>query len=170
VVMKLSLLKYKTKSYLKGNKTLHSNLPYKQGINVGIIFSVEDKLKHDLIKDFIKKLEHDGKKVSVVSYLPKKKENYEFLFDFFTDEDLSFWGNINSASASSFTNTQFDFLFYLDTKPNPLILNIIAKSKAKCRVGKYEPECESYFELMIESGMSMQGLIDSTYKYTSQLR
>src|SRR4051812_45790040 len=120
--MKRSLLKYKTKSYLKRNKTLRTNLPYKQGINVGIIFTVEDKLKHDLIKEFIKKLENDGKKVSVISFLPKKKENYEFLFDFFTDEDLSIWGNINSASASSFSDTPFDFLFYLDTRPNALIL------------------------------------------------
>jgi hypothetical protein len=168
--MRLSLLKYKTKSFLKRNKALHSNLPYKQGINVGIIFTVEDKIKHDLIKDFIKKLEQDEKKVRVISYLPKKKENYDFLFDFFTDDDLSFWGNINSSNADSFSNTSFDFLFYLDTKPNHLILNIIAKSKAKCRVGKYEPDSESYFELMIESGMNVKGLIESAYKYTSQLR
>jgi hypothetical protein len=168
--MKLSLLKYKTKSYLKRNQSLRTNLPWQQGVNVGIIFTVEDKQKHDLIKEFIKKLEHDGKRVSAISFLPKKKENYEFLFDFFTDEDLSFWGNINSASASSFASKPFDFLFYADTRPNALIMNIIAKSKAKCRIGKYEPDSESYFELMIESGMNLQMLLDSMYKYTSQLR
>jgi hypothetical protein len=168
--MKLNFLKLKTQSNLKRNRTQRNNLPYQQGINVGIIFTVEDKAKHDLIKELIKKLEHDGKKVSVISFLPKKKENYEFLFDFFTDNDLSFWGNINSASASAFANTPFDFLFYLDINPNPLILNVISQSKAKCRIGKHQPDSEAYFDLMIESVSDLKSLIDVSYKYTSQLR
>jgi hypothetical protein len=168
--MKLNLLKLKTQSHLKRNRTQRNSLPYQQGINVGIIFTAEDKAKHELIKELIKKLEHDGKKVSVISFLPKKKENYEFLFDFFTDNDLSFWGNINSASASAFSNTPFDFLFYLDTTPNPLILNVIAQSKAKCRIGKHQQDSEAYFDLMIESASDLRTLMDGMYKYTSQLR
>ena len=168
--MKTSLLKLKTNSYLNRNKTLRSSMPYKQAANVGILFSVENKQKHDYIKDLIKKLQHDGKVVSVMSFLPKKSENYEFLFDFFTDQDFNFWGNINSNSVSTFSETPFDYLFYLDTKPNPLILNLLAKSKAKCRVGKFVDSNKPYFELMIESVDGLKGLIDAIYKYTSLLR
>jgi hypothetical protein len=166
--MKLKLLKLKTKSYLK-NKTLRSNLPYSQGVNVGIIFTAEYRQKHDLIKEFIKRLEKDGKKVSVISFLPKKNENYEFLFDFFSDEDVSFWGHINSTSVTNFTETPFDFLFCLDTKPNPLVLSVVARSKAKCCIGKHTEANRPYFELMIASEDDTSNLLESMYKYTRLL-
>jgi hypothetical protein len=165
-----NLLKIRTNSYLKKNKALRNNLSYKKAINVGIIFSVEDKKKHEDIKEFIKKLEHDGKHVKVMAFLPKKKENYEFLFDFFTEKDLSFWGNINSPNAEKFSDTPFDFLYYVDTTPNPLVLNLMARSAAKCRIGKFWDEGKPYFELMIESNGNTKALIDSMYRYTSVLR
>src|SRR5215207_6493421 len=100
--MKLSFLKYKTNSFLKRNKVLRVSLPYKQALTIGIIFTVEDKAKHDEVKDFVKRLEHDGKHVKVLSYLPKNKDNYEFMYDFFTEKDVTFWGNISSVSVNKF--------------------------------------------------------------------
>lgn len=169
-MMKLNILKYKTKSTLKSSRALRKNLPYVQGVNAGIVFTVEDKIKHDLVKELIKKLESDGKKVRVICFLPKDKENYEFLFDFFSEEDLSFWGNINSSSAASFCNTPFDFLFYLDINPNPLILNLIARSEAKCRLGTYSEENKPYFEMMFEGVGSVRNLADSMYKYVRLIK
>ncbi len=100
--MRLNFLKNKTKSFLKKNKALRANLPYKKAVSVGIIFTVEDKAKHFIVKEFIKKLELDGKTIQVLEYLPAKTENYEFKFDFFSDKDVSFWGNINNNSALQF--------------------------------------------------------------------
>src|SRR4051812_3305748 len=125
--MKFSFLKFKTKVSLKKNVSLRGNLPYKQAANVGIIFTVEDKVKHDEIKELVRHLEHDGKHVKVISFLPKNKDNYEFMFDFFTENDLNLWGAINSQSASTFAETPFDFLYYIDTTPNPMIMNLIAR-------------------------------------------
>ena len=160
----------RTNSALKKKGATRASIPYKNAKTVGIIFSVEDKQKHDQIKEFVKHLEHDGKKVDVLEFLPKKKENYEFLYDFFTDEDLSFWGKITSEKAIKFSNTPFDYLFYIDTQPNPLVLDVLARSKAACRVGKFnEPESE-FFEMMIEDKGSTKTLIDNIYKYTRALR
>jgi hypothetical protein len=168
--MRLNFLKYKTKSSLKSNETLHSSLPYKQANLIGILFTVEDKTKHEDIKDFVKRLENDGKQVKVMTFLPKNRENYEFLYDFFTDKDLNFWGSITSEAANRFTNIPFDFLFYIDTTPNPFLLNIIARSKAKCRVGKYFEEGQSFFEFLIEEKNGTKTLINSIYQYTSTLK
>jgi hypothetical protein len=168
--MKFSFLKYKTNSYLKRNKAIRESLPYKQATSVGIIFTVEDKFKHDEIKEFVRHLEHDGKTVKVISFLPKNKDNYEFMFDFFTENDLTFWGNINSTGALQFAETPFDFLYYLDTTPNPLIMNLLAQSKAKCRVGKFWDESKAFFELMIESKNGHKSLIETMYRYTKALR
>jgi len=106
----------------------------------------------------------------VLEYLPKKKENYEFLFDFFTLDDLSFWGNITSERAVRFSNTAFDYLFYIDSQSNPLVLNLLARSKALCRVGKFNESDSPYFEMMIEDSGSTKSLIDNVYKYTRQLK
>lgn len=168
--MKLNFLKLKTKSLLKRNRSQRNNLPYKQAKTVGLIFSVEDKQKHFIIKEFIKKLEHDGKIIQVLEYLPAQHDNYEFKFDFFTDKDLSFWGNITSSQALQFTDAPFDFLFYIDLEPNELVLNLLARSKAKCRVGRFFDSGAKYLELMIESVANTQALVDGMYKYAASLR
>ena len=97
--MKFSFLKLKTNSFLKRNQAIRASLPYKQALSAGVIFTVEDKMKHEEVKEFVRHLEHDGKTVKVISFLPKNKDNYEFMFDFFTENDLTFWGNINSSGA-----------------------------------------------------------------------
>lgn len=166
----LNLLKFRTRSYLKRNKSLRSSLPYKQAISVGILFTVEDKFKHESVKSFIRKLELDGKKVTVMTFLPGDKQSYEFKFEYFTARDISFWGSNTSTHAVKFAEMPFDYLFCLDTEPNPLILNLLARSKARCRVGKHFENGEPFFELMIGTSKKPEGLMDEMLNYTSLLR
>lgn len=168
--MKFKLLRYKTKSYLRKNKTLRYNEAYKKAVSIGLIFTVEDRQKHDQIKSLIRKFEHDGKKVKALAYLPPDQENYEFMFDFFTYREISLWGNITANSAREFADTPFDFLLYLDVIPNDLILNVVAQSKAKCRIGKFWSAGEPFFEMMIESKGDSKVLIEELYKYITALR
>ena len=168
--MKLNFLKYRTNMLLRNNKTPRANVPYKNAELIGIIFSVEDKVKHDNVKDLIKKFEQDGKKVTVIEFLPENKDNYEFRFDFFTEKDLSFWGKITSNGAIKFADTPFDFLYYLDVTPNPLILHLLALSKAKCRVGRSWDDGTSYFEFMVESVENIKVMMETMYKYTALLK
>ena len=160
----------RTKAALKRNSALRATIPYSAAKQIGILFTVEDTLKHQLIKDFIHKLQREGKEVHVLEFLPKKKDNPEFMFDFFTIEDLNFWGKVNSASAEKFSKINFDYLFNVDTQTNPLIFNMLANCKAHCRVGRFDQTSSPYFELMIETNGSVQTLIDNMYTYTKQLR
>jgi hypothetical protein len=125
--MKLNFLNIRTNNQLKKNKSLRSSIPYKQALTVGVLFTVEDKKKHDDIKEFIHKLEQDGKKVQVLEYLPVKKDNYEFMFDFFTIKDISFWGKIESEKTLKFSDTPFDYLFCMDTERNPMVLYLLGQ-------------------------------------------
>jgi len=169
-VIRLNLLKFRTSRLIETNKPARANVPYKNAQQIGIIFTVEDKAKHETIKNLIKKFEQDGKQSEVIEFLPEKKDNYEFKFNFFTENDLSFWGNIVSVDALKFIETPFDFLLYLDTSPNPLILHLLARSKAKCRVGRSWSEGHPYFELMIESVGNVNVLAETMYNYITQLR
>ena len=92
------------------------------------------------------------------------------MFDFFTEDDLSFFGKNNSQQAAKFVANPFDILFYVDASPNSYILNVIAASKAKFRIGKFWNDGQPYFELMIESVGGSKILMDEMYKYTSLLR
>ncbi|MCK6618644.1 MAG: hypothetical protein L6Q51_13475 [Cyclobacteriaceae bacterium] len=168
--MKLSFLKSRTSRQLRKNSTQRGSIAYKKAQAVGIIFTVADRQKHDQVKEFIHKLEQDGKKVHVMSFLPEKRENHEFLFDFFTAKDVSFWGKINSQQAITFCETTFDYLYYLDTDPNPYIMYLLARSRAKCRVGRFWINGEPYFELMIDSPANTRNLIDGIYNYSTQLK
>ena len=166
----MSFLKMRTSGALKKNKSQRVSIPWKKAQSVGIVFSVVDRQKHDDIKEFIRVLEADGKKVKILEFLPPKKENFEFLFDFFTEEELSFWGKITSVRALQFMSTPFDYLFYIDQEPNPLVLNLMAESKANCRIGKFSETESAFYELMIQTSGTTKGLIDNMYKYTKQLK
>lgn len=168
--MKLRFLQYRTGLLLNKKQSFRASLPYKQSLTIGVIFTVEDKQKHFAVKDFIKRMEGDGKNVQVLEYLPLKTENYEFKFDFFEDKDISFWGNITSQAAIQFAEAPFDFLFYLDLSPNPAILHLLAKSRAKCRVGKCWENGDQYLDFMVESVSSYPLLIENIYRYISQLK
>ncbi len=169
-MFKLNFLKLRTSMAVKKNRNSHGSVAWKKAQSVGIIFSVVDRQKHDDIKEFIRQLEHDGKKVKVLEFLPQKKENFEFLFDFFTMEELSFWGKITSTRALQFMTMPFDYLFYIDQEPNPLVLSLMAESKATCRIGKFTETDSVFYELMIEHKGTLKSLIDNMYKYTRQLR
>lgn len=169
-MFKMNFLRWRTRKALKKNESLRSSLPYKQAINMGILFSVEDKQKHIEIKEFIHRLEQDGKKVYILEYLPLKGENYEFMFDFFTQKELNFWGEITSEAAQKFISIPFDYLYYIDRKSNPLALYLLAGSKARCRVGRYHEDETHFFELMIEQNGTNKGLMETMFKYTQQLR
>lgn len=168
--MKLTFLRYHTNSQVKKNKTHRESVTFAKAQSVGILFSVEDRAKHDVVKELIKKLEGEGKKVTVLAFLPEKKENFEFLFNYFTIKDISFFGSLQSNDALTFANVAFDFLYCLDQVPNLMLLNILARCKAKCRIGKYVEGNEAYFEMMIESKNGIRSLAESALKYSRELR
>ncbi len=163
-------LELKTRRYLKRNTVHRANLAYRSASTAGIIFSTEDLRKHKLVKNFKHQLEEDGKTVNVLTYLPKGHQNFEFMFDFFTIKELNFWGIFNSEAVLKFVEQPFDYLFYLDQEGSPLIRNIMAMSKAKCRIANYEEENAKFCEMMVQApGNSYQGLLEDMYKYTKKL-
>jgi hypothetical protein len=169
-MFKKSFLKMRIKSQLKKNKTMRFSQPYKNIKSVGIIFTADDRRKHEQIKSFIKMLEHDGKEIMALCYLPPKKENLEFLFNYYTKKDLNFWGKIESDDVVKFINEPFDLLFNPDSNADNMLKYILAASKAKCRIGKANDKQRSLFEMMIDTHNSNNILTEEMYKYTNRLK
>ena len=85
------LLTRNTQKAIRKGKIKRGSVSYDDAENVGILFTVIDRPKHTLIKKFIKLLEKDKKQVDVICLLGEGKENYDFIFDYFTTRDFSFF-------------------------------------------------------------------------------
>jgi hypothetical protein len=72
-MFKMNFLKMRTEAALKKNKSNRNSKPYKQAESVGVIFSVEDKQKHQDIKEFIQQLER-GRKESYCIGIPTRQK------------------------------------------------------------------------------------------------
>jgi len=165
------ILTFRAKGHLKKNTIPRGSMSYNEVHDVGVVFSIDSKEKHEIIKSFVKHLEEDGKKVDVLAYLPHKKENHEFLYDFFTEKDISFWGKFNSEYVSRFANKSFDYLFYIDEESNLLLQTVLAMSKAKCRIAKFDASNEQFCEMMVQvpGKGQLKKLVDEMYRYTKIL-
>jgi hypothetical protein len=146
-----NLLNLRIRSVLKKNKMQHGSTPWYDVKSIGILYTTEDKAKHELVKELIKTFDQANIKTEILTLLPKNKENFEFKFDFFTEKEISMLGNIHSESAKTFSNKPFDYLVCFDLKPGPYQRLLMASSKSKCRVGKFNLGMEGLLELMVDS-------------------
>ncbi len=163
-------LSYKTNRFLKQNHGIRTSVPYGQAQHIGVIYSNDTPEKTKLAEKLKDLLQADGKKVKVLAY-DRNVEVQHLPFESFSKKDLSFWGNFNKQSIDNFNDTTFDFLYCLDNNPGEIIKNILAKSKAKCRVGICD-DFEAYqntFELIVQSAKD-SNVIDSVYSYTKKIR
>lgn len=163
-------LSYKTKRFLKLNHGLRVSVPYTEAKHIGIIFSNDSPDKSKLAEQLKSLILADDKKIKVLAY-DRNVQIKHLPFESFSKKDINFWGNFTNQSIHNFANISFDFLFCLDNNPGDVIRNLLAKSKAKCRVGICN-NFESYnelFELIVQSSDD-SNLVDSVYEYTKNIR
>lgn len=144
-----ALLRFRTNRLLKRNTINRDSIGFSQAKLIGILFTMESEEKFKNVKLLQKDLEELGKKVEVLTYLPKGATNYEFLYKVFSKQDLTFTGKFNNDDALRFADAKFDYLLVLDGTLSPIMKNLIAMSQAHCRMGCYSEDSERFFEFMI---------------------
>ncbi len=163
-------VRYRTKAQLKRNTAFRGSVLYDDAKNVGILYTAEDMNKHDVIKDLARKFEQDGKKVSVLSFLPKDIQNFEFRYNFFTEKEISLFGSVNSEDVKTFVNKPFNYLLYVDFEGDPVMRYLLASSRAQCRVGYFEEINRPFCDLMVAPQQpNYKSLAYEMYKYTKIL-
>ncbi len=163
-------LSYKTNRFLKKNQAIRASVSYAQAQRIGVVFSNDTPEKITLVEQLKSQLQADGKQVKVLAY-DRNVQVQHLPFESFSNSDLNFWGNYVKQSINKFSDTSFDFLFCLDKNPSSIITNLLAKSKAKCRIGICE-NFEAYqntFELIVQTTKN-SNIIDSVYSYTKNIR
>lgn len=163
-------LSYKTRQFIKINNSLRVSIPYTEAKNIGIIFSNDSPEKSKLAEQLKSLVHADNKKIKVLAY-DRNVEVKHLPFESFSKKDLNFWGKFTNQSVHNFSNVSFDFLICLDSNPGEIIKNILAKSKAKCRVGICDNNVSynKLFELIIQNSND-SNMVDSVYSYTKNIR
>ncbi len=119
---------------------------------VGILFAIDDRKTLDKVRSMLKKLQQNNIQTYALGYIPVSKPDDFYLsqkgFNFFSDNDLSFFLAPNNEAAIEFMSAEFDILIDLYSEPYFPTNYIIQKSNAKFKVGC---TCESKpFDLMID--------------------
>lgn len=163
-------LSYKTRRYQKDNNNLRSSVPYHEAAHIGIIFSNDNPEKSAMAEKLLTLYRDDKKQTKVLAY-DRNVQVKHLPFESFSNKDLNFWGSYTNQSINQFSDTSFDFLICLDNPPGLIIQNLVAKSKAKCRVGvsANSGTPNGLFELIIQTAND-SNLVDSIYSYTKNIR
>ena len=157
----------KSKSYFPRN-----TVNYHQINQIGILFHLGEGINPEPLANFIKKLEYDHKKLKVLTYFEHVQSHpYQFYIDYFLKSDLNWMGEIQAPKLKQFTDTQFDFLFCIESTPEPVFDIILSQAKANCRVGLFDEKRTNLFELMVENPEpeNLEHTLNQMLKYTKLL-
>ena len=163
------ILKIKTKLALKKGDE-HISEAYANAKKIGLLYSFDAERKSGVIEELITKFESDQKDVHTMTFVPAKSgETPEYAF--FTEKDLGANGKWKNESVKEFSDQNFDFLVSLDWDVNKYTQHILATSRSKCRVGRYEEGKSQFFEFMITpKDDHYQGYLKELYHYLTNVR
>ena len=144
------VLAIRTKWLLKNEKVAHYNSNLQRANSFGVLYSYESQQKQDAVQKLIRVLKSMGKQPKILCYTtPQDKETSANLLYTFNHTCLPTFGAIKSDYITHFMATPFDYLFCLDLQPNAIINYLLATSKAKCRIGNFDEQRTSLFEIMV---------------------
>lgn len=122
--------------------------------NVGVMFNAKDEKHFESIKNLVKELKEQGKKVNALGFVPKTEHRDWFKsgeeFGFFTNEDFNWYFKPKGRKVVGFMSEPFDLLIDLRLKRSMPLLFIVSLSRATFKVGRFRKEYQEYYDLMME--------------------
>lgn len=171
MLFKKFFIERRTRHALKKSTVSRENISFRKARSIGIIYSWEGKRKAEIIDDFIKEMEVSGKIVDTLCFSRVDLKIIPVEIDFFSDKDFDGFGKIKNEKLLRFSNLKFDFLFHLDTLPNPYIENLLALSHARCRVSRADYTRKEFYDFMIHirGQIGIEKLCNEILHYTKAL-
>ncbi len=163
------------KKSIKKNNFKRENPGYSEAKKVLVYFTSEGNQKIAMVKGLQNKLERAGKTVKflylVLDDIDKPDVHLDTGMERLVPTDFTYFGNIQKPSVIKLLDEEFDYLIHADVEYNIYSDLILAKSKAKCRIGKYFKDHESLYEMMVEvpPEKKIPYLLEQIYHYTKAL-
>lgn len=147
--IKRKILTRYTKRITRTNRVVRTHVGFRQAQCVGVLYSADNPQKHKAVNHLVRKLKIMGKKVTGLCYTTMPIQEAANTFSTITHRDIQLWGTITHHKAQAFIDTSFDYLFQVDIVGHAAINYLLARSKAKCRVGYYDTARVGLFEIMV---------------------
>lgn len=143
---------------------------------IALLFDASSKSEFDFVRNYIKKLKDDGKKVQALGFYNQKETpvmmNSKLEYDFFTLKDINWYYKPTSKAVVNYMNEPFDILINLCTKSVLPLLYVTAISKARFKVGVHRDKHIKYYDLLVHhrNEKDMTGFIHNIEKYLQNIR
>lgn len=169
--IKLRMLTWQIGRALK-RKNPRKTIGFGEAKSVGLLFNYEDAQSAGHIRIIADKLKENGKKVKILGFTPKPLDPPPVSMHCFSRKDFSLFGKNTHPDAIAFSENAFDYLMYFGSFPCPELEQILATSKACCRMGAHQNGATPYLELMIEgpNANQWQKLYQEINTYTQKLQ
>ncbi len=149
-------------------------LNYNDAEHIGILFFTRNENMHRFINRFHEKIKADKKNFTALTLDDDVRQNrYLFEYSFFKMKEVGFFGKIKSEYVEQFVHQEFDYLFCVTIEHDiDAFDQILARSKAKCRVGNYREDKSHLYELMIRLNPNddIDKLIEAMFSRTQAIR
>ncbi|MCC5932509.1 MAG: hypothetical protein JJU28_24910 [Cyclobacteriaceae bacterium] len=173
--MKKFFLSAAIRRLIKQNTAERYNTPYKEAASFLVLFTAAGNDKISEMRRFEKKLIADGKNVVFIYFLKSIEDSHDVGLDEgmvkYDIRDINFFGQLKNDSILKLLNKDFDFLLHVDKDQTLFTDIIIAKSKARCRVGNYVENKHFLYELMVkvDEKTNYDFFLEQMYRYTKSL-
>jgi len=125
--------------------------------SIALLYKDTDEERFNTIKKYMKllKKEYGIKEVKAYAYVDKDEKNLPAWqikhneFDFFFRKNIK-WNMEPSVGVTMFTNHEFDILVDLSRDECLPISFVVARSKAKMKVGRVDSACARFYDFLID--------------------
>lgn len=162
--------KNKQKNYLPGK------INFEQAKSIGIVYSANEDTDKEALKDFINELNKEAKEVTSIEFSKSNNKRPTEMLQtknklHFSKKDLNLLKIPRKTAIHNFVNRQYDVLIELSDPSNLPLHYISAASKAKLKIGPYNPHYSQLFDLMINepNNSNIQSIIEIVKKYTRNI-
>lgn len=160
---------YVFKRDLKLNDRIREVHSFHSAKSIGILYDATDLEDMMMVSEFVNELFSQKKEVKALGYVNLQELTHRHMpmlqFDFFFIKDLNWYYKPQNYIISNFVEKDYDILINLCTSNCVPVKYLLASSRAKFKVGKFEEELKIY-DLMIDvKEQSLESLIKEVKHY-----
>lgn len=152
-------------------------ITFEKANSIGIIYDSTDEKDFEMVRKYVKEIrEQHHKDVLALGFYDQKElppmRFSKLGLDFFTKKDLNWYYKPMAPVVKNFAIKEFDILLDLHTGNSIPFQHIVASSKAKFKIGKYDRKATAFYDFMISmpENTGLRQLIEQVNHYLKSLR
>jgi len=142
---------YKKLSRLQRNKEFFN---LKKSKTFGVVFDASTEASYNRVSSFVRHIQSHNKIVKAIGFVDAKEVPHYIMqtisYDYVTRKDLDFALRPRTKFINDFFKQEFDVLVDFNLDNNPVLFYCSALSRAKFKIGMYNPDNENVFDFLIQ--------------------